>query len=163
METVECAGCGEAFETRANYLARNDVCPDCFDFPDVHYDETPAEDYSIYLVASVMAGIHGAFHAAYFRVASQSEADARFFARAYQRLEDRVNEPNLADLAFDGEEVVLTRPGQPPTTVRVVELPLVERHDGYCVTKLGTRKATTTRVRSTATARRRWTNSQIPI
>ncbi|APX00188.1 hypothetical protein CHINAEXTREME_20460 (plasmid) [Halobiforma lacisalsi AJ5] len=139
MDTHTCSDCGEPFDTRANYLARNAVCPDCFEFPDVHHDETPDNDHTVYLVASVSAGMHGAFHAAYFRVAAQSEADARFFAIAYQRLEDTVNEPSLADIAFDGEELVLIRPGAAPTTVRVVELPVVERHDGYAVTKLDTR------------------------
>jgi len=139
MKTVECNHCGDEFDTRANYLARNGVCPDCFEFPDVHHDETPDEDYSVYLKASVPVGRHGAFHAAYFRVAAKTAADARFFARAYQRLEDTVNDPNLADLAFDGDEQVLTRPGAVPTTVRVLELPPAERHDGYCVTKLDTR------------------------
>ncbi|QCC57207.1 hypothetical protein [Natrinema thermotolerans] len=139
METITCGECGGPFETRENYLARNAVCPDCFEFPDVAHDETRAEDYTVYLAASVSAGMHGAFHAAYFRVAARSKADARFFVRAYQRLADTVNDPNLADLAFDGDEQILTRPGAAPTTVRVLELPPTERHDGYAVTKLGTR------------------------
>ncbi|OLZ39078.1 hypothetical protein A6E15_19130 [Natrinema saccharevitans] len=139
MESHTCTECNDQFETRDNYLARNSVCPDCFEFPDVNYDETPDTEYTVYLAASVSAGMHGAFHAAYFRVAARSTADARFFVRAYQRLDDTVNDPKLGEIAFDGEEVVLTRPGAAPTTVRVMELPLVERHDGYAVTKLGTR------------------------
>lgn len=139
METKTCGTCGESFETKDNYLARNSVCPDCFEFPDAHYDETPADEYDVYLVASVSAGMHGAFHAAYYRVGAKTEADARFFARAYELLEDTINEPSLSSIEFDGEHVVEHRIGAPGTTIRVMELPIVERHDGYAVTKLETR------------------------
>ncbi|WP_436346834.1 hypothetical protein [Natronorubrum sp. FCH18a] len=138
METYTCNGCGDEFETKPNYLARNTVCPDCFEFPDVHYDETPDPDYSIYLVSSTSAGMHGAFHGAYYRVAAKSERDARFFARAYAILEDTVNHNSLADIEFDGEQVVPDHSGG-ATEIRAMELPIAERHDGYAVTKLETR------------------------
>lgn len=134
METYTCNDCNEQFDTRANYLARNAVCPDCFEFPDVGPDEPAAENYTVYLAASIDVGMHGAYHAAYFRVAAQSSADARFFVRAYQLLGDTVNDHRtVADIEFEGETLV-SKDHRP--TVTLTELPPTDPHHGYCVTKL---------------------------
>ncbi|APX98530.1 hypothetical protein BB347_17630 (plasmid) [Natronorubrum daqingense] len=134
---LTCSGCDDVFETNPNYLERTGVCPDCFEFPDVYHDELPPDDYSVYLVASTSAGMHGA----YYRVAAKTVQDARFFARAYAVLEDTTNNTrdSLATIEFDGERVVDNRVGAGVTIVRALELPTAERHDGYTVTKIGTR------------------------
>ncbi|WP_226042910.1 hypothetical protein [Natrinema sp. DC36] len=119
-----CTDCTETFETRDNYLARNDICSDCFEFPDMLHDETLNEVATVYFAASIDVGMHEDYHAAYFRVAAYSEADARFFVRTYQLLEGNT---------------LVSQDHRP--TVALTALPPTDPYNGYAVTKLDSRNA----------------------
>ncbi|MFC4553516.1 MULTISPECIES: hypothetical protein [Halorussus] len=135
-----CSTCGEAFETRENWLFDHETCPECFAFPDVHPDDSVDDEFNVYLVSRVQAPPKCGPEANYYRVAARSEPEALWFAEAYMILEyehrmDSQNRRKLADLeiAENGRANTNTYPELSACQSSI------EWHDGYTVRDLGFR------------------------
>ena len=137
-----CRHCGDEFEPADNYLRRNEVCPQCFQFPDVASDEPSNERATVYLAARVQHGMHGIYDRSYYRVAAESAPDARWLVEAFVALDapedEQYRRKQLLALEVDDDGVANTRM-RPRISVGEA---VGDDHDGYAVQKLGYRSHT---------------------
>ncbi|QIO25468.1 hypothetical protein [Haloarcula sp. JP-L23] len=136
-QSIQCRKCGEAFETRENWLHANETCPDCFTFPDVYPDDQPMPDeFDVYLVGRVQTIPKSGAEESYFRVAARDAHEAMWFADAYLELEYDGRRGRLTDLVVDenGQANTNTNP-----VLSATPLPSAAWHDGYSVQKLAFR------------------------